>query len=109
MPTRPLKRWTPDVVRQRIRVGNIVRRLIDHTMGTVEMSPTQVRAAEILLKKAMPDLSAVEYTNQVNNRPVEEWTDAELAEALGRIRARLESARSLERQDPGSPPDAEVH
>jgi hypothetical protein len=109
MPTRPLKKWTPDVVRQRIRVSKIVRRLIDHSMGLNEMSATQIRAAEILLKKAMPDLSAVEYTNQSNDRPVEEWTDAELVAELGRIRAQIAHLRDGAEPGAGPPAPAEVH
>ena len=45
-----------------IQAGTLVNRLKKHARGEVEMSPTQVRAAEILLDRALPKLSAVEQT-----------------------------------------------
>jgi hypothetical protein len=59
------KAWTPEKVRQRIRTSMLVRRLKNHVLGKVEMSPTQLKAAEILLKKALPDLSAVEHSGSI--------------------------------------------
>jgi hypothetical protein len=38
----------------------IINRLVDHALGECEMTSTQVRAADILLKKVMPDLSSTE-------------------------------------------------
>lgn len=38
----------------------ILNRLRDHVKGEVKMLPTQVKAAEILLKKCMPDLSQMD-------------------------------------------------
>ena len=55
------------------------KRLEDHALGKVEMTNTQVRAAEILLKKVIPDLSAVEHSGTVTQRHVSDLTDAELA------------------------------
>lgn len=49
-------------IRKRIKVGMLVSRLEDASEGRVEMSPTQVAAAKILLDKAIPSLSAVEQT-----------------------------------------------
>lgn len=46
-----------------IRAGYLVSRLEKHADGEIEMSPTQIRAAEILLDRALPKLSAVEQTN----------------------------------------------
>lgn len=54
--------WTPDKVRERIRVGVIIKRLADHMLGKLEMSPTQLKAAEILLKKSLPDLQSIDAT-----------------------------------------------
>lgn len=59
--------WTPDVVRARIRVGMLIRRLSNHVLGRLEMSPTQIKAAEILLRKAVPDMRALEHSGQVNH------------------------------------------
>ena len=67
-----------DIVRERIRISMIVNRLHKHIAGELELSPTQIRAAEILLKKKLPDLSSVEHSGAVEHRHVEEMTDAEL-------------------------------
>jgi hypothetical protein len=46
--------------RAKIQTSQLINRLILHVNGEVELSTTQVRAAEILLKKTLPDLSSVE-------------------------------------------------
>ena len=48
--------------RDRIDAAMLLKRLTDHVVGTSEMSPTQLKAAEILLKKVAPDLKAIELT-----------------------------------------------
>ena len=45
--------------RTKIQASQLINRLTDHVLGNVEMSASQVRAAEVLLKKALPDLQAV--------------------------------------------------
>ncbi len=49
-----------DDVRKKIQASQLINRLTDHAFAKVEMSPTQVKAAEILLKKSIPDLSQVQ-------------------------------------------------
>lgn len=51
-----------DKTRAAIQTGLIRNRLQDHILGKVEMTATQVRAAEILLKKTLPDLRSTEVT-----------------------------------------------
>ncbi len=48
-------------LRTKIQTPQIINRLQAHIHGAVEMSATQVRAAEILLKKAIPDLQSVTH------------------------------------------------
>ena len=48
--------------RKRIQTSMLLKRLEDHVLGDVEMSATQLRAAEVLLRKSMPDLTATELT-----------------------------------------------
>jgi hypothetical protein len=43
--------------RQKIKVSMLINRLQNHADGEVEMSATQIRAAEILLNKSLPNLS----------------------------------------------------
>jgi len=67
-----------DIVRERIQVSAIVTRLQKHVAGKLEMSATQIRAAEILLKKKLPDLQSIEHTGEIIQRGVVELPDAEL-------------------------------
>lgn len=57
-----LRRNHQDEVRAKIQASQLINRLQDHVDGTVEMSATQLRAAEILLKKSLPDLTATELS-----------------------------------------------
>lgn len=56
--------------KEKIRASQLINRLRDHAMGKVRMSSTQVRAAEILLRKLIPDLASVEYTGDMVVRNV---------------------------------------
>ena len=55
--------------RDKIKASMIVNRLQDHIVGTVELSTSQVRAAEVLLRKVCPDLQAVEMKAEVTQSP----------------------------------------
>lgn len=51
--------------RARVKAGMLRKRLQDHALSDKElMTPSQIRAAEILLKKCVPDLSAAEITGE---------------------------------------------
>jgi hypothetical protein len=45
--------------REKIQTSQLVNRLTDFVNSKVELSPAQVRAIEVLLKKTLPDLSAI--------------------------------------------------
>ena len=68
-------------VREKIRASMLIRALTDCVEGRNKMTSVQVRAAEVLLKKVVPDLAAVEYSGettmkyQISSEPmtVEEW------------------------------------
>jgi len=47
----------------------LINRLTDHVVGKNEMSSTQVRSAEVLLRKSLPDLRATELTG-VDGGPI---------------------------------------
>ncbi len=75
----------PQVVRERIRATAIIRRLQKFVLGErgdqgeeIVMSPAQVTAALGLIKKTVPDLSAVEFSGEVRHKHVTELPDAEL-------------------------------
>ena len=43
--------------RDKIQIASIIDRLAKHINDEIDMKPTQLKAAEILLKKVAPDLS----------------------------------------------------
>jgi hypothetical protein len=53
--------------RAKIQTSQIINRLNKHIKGEIEMTATQVRSAEILLKKALPDLSAIHHSPDVGS------------------------------------------
>lgn len=48
--------------RAKIQTSQIVNRLQDFVNGAVELSPAQVTAAQVLLRKTLPDLAQTEVT-----------------------------------------------
>jgi len=59
-------RLTPEW-KEKIRVGVILDRLSKHVDGQVEMTSTQVKAADILLKKVVPDVARTEIVGDEEN------------------------------------------
>ena len=56
--------------KEKISATTIMNRLVKCVEGTVEMTPSQVRAADIILRKIVPDLARNEVTG-VDQGPVE--------------------------------------
>lgn len=54
-----------DETRAKIQTSQLVNRLTAHALGETDLTQTQVRAIEILLRKTLPDLSAVEHSGEV--------------------------------------------
>ena len=77
--------WTPDVVRQKIRTSMLINRLQNHVLGRLDMTKTQIQAANILLRKTLPDMIA----QTVERRPLEAMADDELLATLQSIRSYL--------------------
>lgn len=74
-----------DTWRERIQTGVLLDRLEKHVSGDVEMTPTQVNAAKILLGKTIPDLKAIEHSGGITTRfetMTDEQLNAAIAEAL---------------------------
>jgi hypothetical protein len=61
---RPMGKLHQDDVRSKIQVSQLVNVLTNHALGKDdrELVPTRLKAIEILLKKSLPDLSAIEHT-----------------------------------------------
>ncbi len=45
--------------REKTRASMLMNRLIDHALGKCEMTSSQVRTAQLVLRKTLPDLEAV--------------------------------------------------
>jgi hypothetical protein len=55
-------------VRSRIQTSQLINVLQDHALtGEGDMSPTRMKAIEILLRKSIPDLSAVTIGGDADN------------------------------------------
>jgi hypothetical protein len=52
-------------VRRKIQSSQLINRLQDHIVNNIDISPTQMKAIEILLRKSLPDLSSVEISGDV--------------------------------------------
>lgn len=59
-------------IREKIRVANLLERLERNAMGELnpEMTATQIRSAEIALKKAIPDLQSMTISGDDEGPPV---------------------------------------
>ncbi len=54
--------------RAKIQTSQIINRLNKLVNGEVEMTSQQVRAAEILLRKTLPDLQTIEHIGEPEER-----------------------------------------
>lgn len=54
--------------RMKIQAAQLINRLTAHANGELELSNTQVRAIEVLLRKTLPDLSDVRM--EVDAQPI---------------------------------------
>lgn len=61
MAARKVKTTLSDRWKDRIQATLIMNRLLDHVNGELELSSTQLKAADILLKKIVPDLARTEH------------------------------------------------
>ena len=70
----------PQRARERISATKVIDRLVKHVNGEVDMTPTQVRAAAILLNKVLPDVKSVEVdiNAQLKSVPIHRLSDEQL-------------------------------
>jgi predicted regulator of amino acid metabolism with ACT domain len=62
MHTKPLHPARVEEIREKIKSTLIIKKLENHILDDVEMTTSQVTAALGLLRKSVPDLSAVELS-----------------------------------------------
>ena len=65
MASRTVKIRHDEETRAKIKVSQLINRLQDHVLGETNLSMTQLRAAEICLKKAIPNLTYTESKSDV--------------------------------------------
>jgi hypothetical protein len=62
----------PEQVRAKIRGAYLIRRLQQHVAGKIKLTAEQVRSADILLRKIIPDLSQSSVTGEMTHKYVVE-------------------------------------
>jgi hypothetical protein len=65
----------PESLRARIRAAKLIERLQSHIFDGLELSVSQVNAINILLRKCLPDLTAVAVRAEVTHRFVAQLPD----------------------------------
>ena len=63
---------------EKIKTGHLLRRLIKHFNGELELSASQITVGLALLKKTLPDLKQTEHTGEVSHKHTQEMTRDEL-------------------------------
>lgn len=92
---RDRKRPMDETWRERIQTGVLLDRLSKHGVGEIEMTATQIKAADILLRKVIPDLKAVELSGTLTARyetMSDEELNAKIAQALATSQSKDASA-----------------
>lgn len=78
MAGRPMNKLHQDDVRMKIQASQLVNVLQNHALnGGPEIPPSRMKAIEILLRKSIPDLSAVTLSGDDDN-PVKTITRLEI-------------------------------
>ena len=72
MAGRPMNKLHQEDVRSKIQVGQLLKTLQNHALdGGADISQSRMKAIEILLRKSMPDLSAITLTGSGENGAIE--------------------------------------
>jgi len=65
---RPIGKLHQEDVRRKIQVSQLLNVLQDHALsGEHDLSPTRMKAIEILLRKSLPDLTAITISGDPDN------------------------------------------
>ena len=92
--------YHPEEVRAKIQTSQLVNRLSSFVNGEIELTAPQVTAALGLIRKTMPDLTAIAHSGTVEVIKPDELTDAALAHI-----AAGSSARAIEPQSSPQEPE----
>lgn len=61
--------------REKIQTTQLVKRLTEHALTDLELSSSQVKAIEILLRKTLPDLKQFEVNGAIATITHEQWLE----------------------------------
>lgn len=92
MAARKVRQELNDRWRERIQTSMLINRLQDQALGKLDMSQTQIKAAEILLARVAPTLTATELTT------VDESATLTEADLLLQLQALIEQHPDLVQQ-----------
>jgi hypothetical protein len=68
---RPINKLHQEDVRKKIQVSQLLNVLQNHALGIdEELSPTRMKAIEILLRKSMPDMASVTISGD-SDQPIQ--------------------------------------
>jgi len=75
MAARSVKIRHDEETRAKIQTSQLLNRLNDHVFSDTDISQTQMKAIEILLRKTLPDLAAVQISGDAEQpvKMVIEW------------------------------------
>lgn len=90
MAARTVKIRHDENTRAKIKTSQLLNRLNNHVFGKTAVSQTQMKAIEILLRKTLPDLSAVTIAGDQDN-PIQTVTRIELVAPNDKPEARTTS------------------
>ncbi len=62
-----LNRMHSEQVRAKIQASVLIDRLQKHVTGEIEMTPSQITAAQVLLDRSVPKLSQIQHTGDADN------------------------------------------
>jgi hypothetical protein len=86
---RPMGKLHQDDVRKKIQVSQLIKKLENHALSdddTAEISPSKMKAIQILLNKSLPDLSSMQITGDDENPLVVENNHNVFGELLKAIK-----------------------
>ena len=86
------RRWTPEVVRSRIKTALLVKALQDHAVNGKDMAQSQITAALGLLRKVMPDLTATTLSATIQD--TNELSTAEIVRRISALEGAIGQAGS---------------
>ncbi len=86
------RRQANEETRARIRTTMIIGRLQKHVEGKCQMTSTQVKAADILLRKRLPDLTKTELTGVDGTDLVRTMSDDQINKAIEKLLSGVKEA-----------------